>query len=132
MLTVNYIATNLPVAIAEKIQLLNSSGVKERLFSLLGILNREIQFMDLKLNIENKTQQDIDEQQREYFLHQQMRTIREELGDAEGSPDKKNIKQKADKKKWNSEVKEFFTKEYEKLDNFNPQSPEYQIQLNYL
>ena len=132
VLTVNYIATNLPVAIAEKIQLLNCAGVKDRLFSLLGILNREIQFMDLKLNIENKTQQDIDEQQREYFLHQQMRTIREELGDAEGSPDKKNIKHKADKKKWNDEVKEFFTKEFEKLDNFNPQSPEYQIQLNYL
>lgn len=68
--------------------LLETQSIKERLFNLLRILSREIQFLDLKLNIQNKTHEDIDEQQREYFLHQQMRNIREELGGSEGSPEK--------------------------------------------
>lgn len=132
VLSVNFIATNIPIAITEKVQLLQIETVKERLFSLLRILSREIQFMDIKLNIQNKTHEDIDEQQREYFLHQQMRNIREELGGNEGSPEKKALKQKAAKLKWKPEVKEIFDREYDKLDNYNPQSPDYQIQLTYL
>ena len=79
VLLVNFIASNLPISNDEKIVLLQTETVEERLYSLLNILSREIQFMDLKLQIQNKTHQDIDEQQREYFLHQQMRNIREEL-----------------------------------------------------
>lgn len=132
ILTVNFTATNLPISINDKVELLCCHSVKERLFKLLRILSREIQFMDIKLNIQNKTHEDIDEQQREYFLHQQMRNIREELGGQDGSPEKKAIMDKARKQKWNDEVREFFQKEYDKLDNYNPQSPDYQVQLTYL
>lgn len=132
VLTVNFISTNLPVPISDKIALLQLDSVKERLFNLMRILSREIQFMDIKLNIQNKTHEDIDEQQREYFLHQQMRNIREELGGTEGSPEKKALTDKAKDKKWSDEVKEHFMKEYDKLDNYNPQSPDYQVQLTYL
>lgn len=132
VLVVNFVATNLPIDVAEKIKLLQIETVKERLFMLLRILSREIQFLDIKLNIQNKTHEDIDEQQREYFLHQQMRNIREELGGNDGSPEKKAIMEKAKTKKWNEEVQKAFEKEFEKLDNYNPQSPDYQIQLTYL
>lgn len=132
VLAVNFVATNIPIAITEKMQLLETTAVKERLFRLLRVMSREIQFLDLKLNIQNKTQEDIDDQQREYFLQQQMRNIREELGDGEGSPEKKDLKEKAAKKKWTDDVKTTFEKELEKLDNFTPQSPDYQVQLTYL
>lgn len=132
ILAISFIATNLPVSISDKINLLKIDSVRERLFMLLRLLSREIQFQDIKLNIQNKTHEDIDEQQREYFLHQQMRNIREELGGNEGSPEKKALKEKAATKKWSDDVKEAFQKEYDKLDNYNPQSPDYQIQLTYL
>lgn len=132
VLTINFIATNLPVSISDKIALLQIDSLKERLFSLLRLLSREMQFLDIKLNIQNKTHEDIDEQQREYFLHQQMRNIREELGGNDGSPEKKAIMDKAKNQKWTDEVKEIFQKEYDKLDNYNPQSPDYQVQLTYL
>jgi len=132
ILSVNFIATNLPISITEKITLLQTESIKERLFMLLRILSREIQFMDIKLNIQNKTHEDIDEQQREYFLHQQMRNIREELGGNAGSPEKKALLDKAAQMLWKDEVREIFDKEYEKLDNYNPQSPDYQTQLTYL
>ena len=132
VLAVNFIATNLPISIQEKVKLMQTETIKERLFMLLRILSREIQFMDLKLNIQNKTHEDIDEQQREYFLHQQMRNIREELGATEGSPEKKALQEKAAQMLWKDEVKEVFNKEFEKLDNYNPQSPDYQTQLTYL
>lgn len=132
VLLVNFIASNLPISNDEKIVLLQTETVEERLYSLLNILSREIQFMDLKLQIQNKTHQDIDEQQREYFLHQQMRNIREELGGNELSPEKKALRAKADQQKWTSAVREAFEKEYERLDNYNPQSPDYQVQLTYL
>lgn len=132
VLAVNFIATNLPLPLNDKMQILEAGSVKERVFHLLRILNREIQFMDLKLRIQSKTQEDIDEQQREYFLQQQMRNIREELGGDEMSPEKKELRRKAKKKQWKDNVREIFEKEMERLDNYNPQSPEYQIQLTYL
>lgn len=132
VLVVNFIASSLPISIADKVSLIQVPTLKERVFNLLRILSREIQFMEIKLNIQNKTHADLDEQQREYFLHQQMRNIREELGGNEGSPEKKALKEKAAKMKWKQEVKEIFDKEYEKLDNYNPQSPDYQTQLTYL
>lgn len=132
ILVISFIATNLPVSIQDKVNLLQLDSVRERLFMLLRLLSREIQFQDIKLSIQNKTHEDIDEQQREYFLHQQMRNIREELGGNDGSPEKKAILDKARKKKWSDEVQELFQKEMDKLDNFNPQSPDYQVQLTYL
>ena len=131
-LLVNFISANLPITNSEKHDLLVLPTVKDRLFHLLRILSREIQFLDIKLKIQNKTHEDIDEQQREYFLHQQIRTIREELGGSEGSPDKKALMEKAESKTWSTSVKKIFDKELERLDNYNPQSPDYQVQLTYL
>ncbi|MDE5986925.1 MAG: endopeptidase La [Prevotella sp.] len=128
----NFSATNIHIPITEKIELLEAKGIKERLFKLLRILSRELQLLDLRLNIQTKTHEDIDEQQREYFLHQQIRNIREELGGSEGSPEKKSLKDKAATKKWDEDIRKIFDREYDKLDNYNPQSPDYQIQLTYL
>lgn len=132
IMAVNFVATNLPIAISEKMQLLETTTLKERLFRLLRIMDRELQLLNLKLDIQNRTQEDIDDQQREYFLQQQIRNIREELGDGEGSPEKKALKEKAAQKKWSDDIKTTFEKELEKLDNFTPQSPDYQVQLTYL
>ena len=128
----NFSATNIHISTTEKIELLEAKGIKERLFKLLRILSRELQLLDLKLNIQTKTHEDIDEQQREYFLHQQIRNIREELGGSEGSPEKKSLKDKAATQKWDEDIRKIFDREYDKLDNYNPQSPDYQIQLTYL
>lgn len=128
----NFSATNIHISTIEKIELLEAKGIKERLFKLLRILSRELQLLDLKLNIQTKTHEDIDEQQREYFLHQQIRNIREELGGSEGSPEKKSLKDKAATQKWDEDIRKIFDREYDKLDNYNPQSPDYQIQLTYL
>lgn len=132
VLAVNFVATNLPISINEKMDLIKESSLKERMFRLMRTLSREMQYLDIKLNIQNKTHADLDEQQREYFLHQQIRNIREELGGAEGSPEKKALLEKAAKQKWSDEVRDTFQREYDKLDNFNPQSPDYQVQLTYL
>ena len=128
----NFSATNIHISTTEKIELLEAKGIKDRLFKLLRILSRELQLLDLKLNIQTKTHEDIDEQQREYFLHQQIRNIREELGGSEGSPEKKSLKDKAATQKWDEDIRKIFDREYDKLDNYNPQSPDYQIQLTYL
>ena len=96
------------------------------------MLNRETQLLELKQNIRSKTREDLDEQQREYFLQQQIKNIKEELGNGEGSPERKELLEKAKNKKWSDEVAKTFYKEIDKLDLLNPQSPDYSIQINYL
>lgn len=83
-------------------------------------------------DIRSKTREDLDEQQKEYFLQQQIKNIKRELNNGEGSPEKLALRKKALKKDWNENISEVFYKELEKLDMYNPQSPEYSIQLNYL
>jgi ATP-dependent Lon protease len=109
-----------------------TTSYKERVFLLLKILNRDIQLLTLKENIRSKTREDIDEQQREYFLQQQIRNIKEELGNGEGSPERKELMKKAKNKKWSEEVKNTFMKEVDKLDILNPQGSDYSVQMNYL
>lgn len=132
ILAVNFTCTNLPFSLNDKADLLATADESDRLMKLMRLLSREIQFADIRLKIINKTHEDIDEQQREYFLHQQMRNIREELGNADGSPEKKDLREKASKKKWSEETKAAFEKEFQRLDNFDPRTPDYQIQLTYL
>src|SRR5574344_1722817 len=98
----------------------------------MKLLNRELQFLRLKIEIRSKTREDIDQQQRNYFLQQQIKNIKEEMGDGEGSPEKSELTQKAKDKKWNSEIQKLFYKELDKLDLYNPSSPDYSTQLNYL
>ena len=112
--------------------MLEATSFVERVFLALRTLNKEMQLLELKQNIRSKTREDIDEQQREYFLQQQIKNIKEELGNGDGSPERHELEQKAKKKKWNEEIAKTFYKELDKLDILNPQSPDYSTQLNYL
>jgi ATP-dependent Lon protease len=128
---VNFIASNMNLEVVEKQQLLEMPNVKERATTLLKHLNKEHELMELKNQIQNKVRTDIDKQQKEYFLHQQMRMIQEELGNSEAQQ-VKELKEKALLKRWNPDVKEVFDKEVGKLERMNPMVAEYSVQLNYL
>ena len=128
----NLICSNIPINTEEKYQLLCEGNMLNRVFSILKILHREIQLMELKQNIRTKTREDIDEQQREYFLQQQIKNIKEELGSGEGSPERKELLDMAKEKVWPEEVEKTFYKELDKLDILNPQSPEFSVQVTYL
>jgi len=128
----NFVCTNLPFSVNDKMKMLQTGGMMERVLITLRVLNREIQFMRLKQDIRTKTREDIDEQQREYFLQQQIKNIKEELGNGEGSFERRELAEKAKKKKWGENVEKLFNKELDKLDLLNPQSPEFSVQLNYL
>lgn len=132
IVSVNYVCANMPFNVSDKIRLLEEESMKDRLFRLMKTLNREIQFQHLRQTIRSKTREDLDEQQREYFLHQQIKNIQEELGDGEATPEKKDLLEKAAKKKWNEDTEKIFQKEFDKLSNLNPQSPDYSVQVNYL
>ena len=128
----NFICTSMPFYVSEKIDFLKAGNLKDRVFKILKILYREMQLLEIKHDIRSKTREDIDEQQREYFLQQQIKNIKEELGNGESSPEKKELQEAAKKKKWSEEIGNTFKKELDKLDNLNPQSPEFSVQLTYL
>lgn len=132
IIAANFLCSSLPLELHEKMMLLEKSSTKERVFALLKILSRATQLEQIKQNIRLKTREDIDEQQREYFLQQQIKNIREELGNNEGSPERKELLEEALKKNWGEDVEKVFYKELDKLDILNQQSPEYSMQMNYL
>ena len=132
VLLINFVCTNLPFSVKDKISLLKLDDVNQRLINLLKLENRELQLSELKNQIRQKTREDLDEQQKEYFLQQQMKNIREELGNDGGPTDKQELEKKGKNKKWSDDVASVFKKELDKLDMFNPQSPEYSVQVNYL
>ena len=132
VIAVDFVCTNLPFSIEDKELLISTGSIKERVIQTLRVLHKEMQLLELKQNIRSKTREDLDEQQREYFLQQQIKNIKEELGGGEGSPERKDLEEKAKSKAWPEEVDKTFRKELDKLDMFNPQSPEYSIQYNYL
>lgn len=132
VIAVDFVCTNLPFSIEDKELLISTGSIKERVIQTLRVLHKEMQLLELKQNIRSKTREDLDEQQREYFLQQQIKNIKEELGGGEGSPERKELEEKAKSKAWPEEVDKIFRKELDKLDMFNPQSPEYSIQYNYL
>ncbi len=132
VIRINYTCSTLPLNMEDKSDLLATDSIKQRLFKLLKILSREIQLLNLLQNIRMKTHEDLNAQQRDYFLHQQIKNIQEELGDEDHSPEKKELVDKAKKKKWSEETAKVFQKELEKLDTLNPQSPDYSVQMNYL
>ena len=131
IMAVNFICSNMPFSVKEKMKLLEKELVKERLFNLMKIINREINLQNLKADIRNKTREDIDEQQRNYFLQQQIKNMQAEIGNGD-SMEKQELLRKAAKKKWSMEIEKVFLKEADKLDNLNPQSPDFNVQLNYL
>ena len=131
IMALNFVCGNLPFSVKEKMKLLTTETIKERLFGVMKIVNREINLQNLKADIRNKTREDIDEQQRNYFLQQQIKNMQAEMGHGE-SMEKRELLRKAEKKNWPYEIEKVFYKEADKLDNLNPQSPEFNVQLTYL
>ena len=129
---VNFSCSNIPSGSAEKQQLLLIGDLKERAYRLLFILNREYQLVELKASIQMKTHEDINQQQKEYFLQQQIKTIQEELGGNINELEIKELREKASRKKWPAEVAQVVEKELRKLERLHPQSPDYSVQTQYV
>ena len=132
MFLVDFICTNLPLKKDEKIELLRYDSLRERTYRLLEILNREVQLAEIKASIQMRAREDIDQQQREYFLQQQIKTIQDELGGSGQEQEIEEMRNKAYKMKWSEEVRTLFLKELAKLERTHPQSPDFSVQLNYL
>ncbi|WP_179006659.1 endopeptidase La [Winogradskyella forsetii] len=130
---INFVSSNMNLRVEEKQELLKINDLKERALQTLKYMNMEYQKLELKNDIQSKVQSDMNQQQREYFLHQQMKTIQEELGGGVSSGEEiEDMKARAKKKKWDEKVKEHFDKELAKMQRMNPQVAEYSIQRNYL
>jgi ATP-dependent Lon protease len=129
---INFICSNTDIKVQDKQKLLEMNSLRDRGFMLLEFLVQEIQVLELKNELQSKVKSDLDQQQREFLLHQQMKTIQNELG---GNPIEKEIEEytkKAETKKWNIEVKKVFNKELDKLHRLNPAAAEYSVQVNYI
>ncbi|MFO7828473.1 MAG: endopeptidase La [Bacteroidales bacterium] len=129
---VNFICSNSDIDIKEKQKLIEIEDIKQRSVLLLELLSKEVQMLELKNDIQSKVRTDLDRQQREYLLHQQMKTIQDELGGSPIDQEIEELKKRAKKKKWNKEVAEIFNKELGKMHRLNPATGEYSVQLNYL
>ena len=129
---INFICSNLDFEDADRQRLLEAPGLLARARRLLEILVREQQLVELKNKIQSKVKQDIDQQQKEYYLQQQIRTIQEELGGNEDEAEIARMREEAKTKKWSKEVGEMFNKELNKLERLNPAVAEYSVQMNYL
>jgi ATP-dependent Lon protease len=132
MFLINFICTNLPFKLEEKVELIGMDTLRARTFRLLELLNREVQLMELKASIQMRAREDIDQQQREYFLQQQIKNIQEELGGNTQSQEIEELRAKGKSMLWPGEIAQTFEKELTKLDHTHPQSPDYSIQLNYI
>jgi ATP-dependent Lon protease len=129
---VNFISSNMDLSVKEKQELLQQDNLKERALLTLKRLNKELQRLELKNDIQSKTRTDMDQRQREYYLHQQLKTIQEELGGVSNDEELEEMKAKSKSKKWTKEVGETFDKELGRLRRMNPQMAEYGIQRSYL
>ncbi len=131
-LFMNMVAYHMPLKLAEKMNLLAMGDFKLRALELLQVMNREIQYANLRLDIQNRTQHTIDDEQKQYFLRQQLKSINKELGQQNNTPERAKLIEKAKTKKWSDKVKEAFEKEMERLDQMHTQSSDYNVQLTYL
>ncbi|MEM6517222.1 MAG: endopeptidase La, partial [Bacteroidota bacterium] len=130
---VNFVSSNMNLSVEDKQKLLEINDLKERALATLKFMNMEFQKLELKNDIQSKVQSDMSQQQREYFLHQQMKTIQEELGGGVSSGEEiEEMRARSKKKKWDEKVAEHFDKELSKMQRMNPQVAEYSIQRNYL
>lgn len=129
---INFICSNTDIKVQDKQRLLEINNMRDRGYLLLEFLVQEIQVLELKNELQSKVKSDLDQQQREFLLHQQMKTIQNELG---GNPVEKEIDdyiKKAESKKWSTEVKKVFSRELDKLRRLNPAAGEYSVQVNYI
>ena len=128
----NFIASNSSMSLEKKQEVLELDSLKERAIKVLEGLNLELKMLEVKNEIHDKVKHEFDQQQREYFLHQQMKTIQEELGGNSSEGDIEEMRQKSKGKTWDDKTAEHFEKELRKLQRLNPQMPEFAIQRNYL
>lgn len=129
---INFISSNTDVEYQSKQELLEIDDLKARAIKLLELLSKQVSLLELKHNIQKKVKVDLDKQQREYFLHQQMKTIQDELGGTPADQEIDELEELARHKEWNAKVQETFEKELNKLKRLNPSSPDYSVQSNYL
>ena len=129
---INFVSSNLNLDVKDKQDLLEIGDLQDRALATLKYMNVEYQKLELQKDIQSKVRSDLDQQQREYFLHQQMKTIQEELGGVSYDEEIQEMQEKALKKKWGKKVEEHFNKELAKMQRMNPQVAEYSIQRNYL
>ena len=129
---INFVSSNLNLPVKEKQALLEINDLQRRALKTLKHMNVEFKKLKIKNDIQSKVQNDLSQQQREYFLHQQMKTIQEELGGVSHDSEIDEMKKRAKGKKWNKEIKTHFEKELSKLQRMNPQVSEYSVQRNYL
>ncbi|WP_185865755.1 endopeptidase La [Blattabacterium cuenoti] len=129
---INFVAANMNLATRDKQKLLEYDDLKKRAMETLRFLNVEHQQIKLKNDIQSRVRSDMDQQQREYFLHQQIKAIQEELGDISYEKEIDEMRAKASRKKWTKEAKKQFDRELLKMQRINPQMPEYTVQRNYL
>jgi ATP-dependent Lon protease len=129
---INFVSSNMNLSVEEKQNLLAMSALKERALETLRYMNVELQKLELKNDIQSKVRFDLDQQQREYFLHQQMKTIQEELGGVSNEQEFEEMRIRAKAKKWDEKTSKHFEKEFSKMQRMNPQAPDFGIQRNYL
>ena len=129
---VNFVSSNMNLSVQEKYEILKTSDLQKRALMCLKQMNIELQRLSLKNEVQSKVRSDLDQQQREYFLHQQLKTIQEELGGVSYDEEINEMRIKATNKKWSKEIDNHFKKELSKLQRMNPQVAEYSIQRNYL
>lgn len=129
---VNFISSNMNLEVHGKQQLLEENDLVKRANSVLRHLNHELQMLEMKNEIQSKVKTEFDQQQREYFLHQQMKTIQEELGGSSYEMEVEEMRARGEKKNWPDDVAQTFEKELNKLQRLNPQMPEFSVQRNYL
>ena len=129
---INFVSSNMNLEVKDKQALLMMNILKERAMETLRFMNVELQKLELKNDIQSKVRFDLDQQQREYFLNQQMKTIQEELGGVSNEQEFEEMRTRAKEKKWDDKTQKHFDKEFSKLQRSNPQSPDFGIQRNYL
>ena len=132
MFAINFTCVNIPFMKEIKMELLKKKSLKERAYRLLDLMKKETKLIEIKESIKSRAREDIDQQQREYFLQQQIKTIQDELGGNVQQQEADDFRALAEKMAWSKEVKELFLKEVGKLERTNIQSPDYNVQLNYL
>lgn len=129
---IHFVSSNLNTDIRDKQKLLELNQIRDRADMLMKLLQKELQFAELKNKVTTKTRAELDKQQREYFLQQQMKSIKEELGGDSNQQELKEMQKKAEAKKWTEAAKEMFKKGIEKLERMHPSTPDYSVAYNHL
>lgn len=129
---INFVSSNMNLSVNDKQKILSSKNISERALLCLKYINLEYQKLELKNDIQSRVRNDLDQQQREYYLHQQMKTIQEELGGHTQEEEIEELRKRASKKLWSDKVQDTFEKEISKLQRMNPQVAEFSVQRNYI